>query len=163
MRVRHSILVLLATVALAGSAHAATGFSTNMNGSAEVPPNASTATGSSTCVLNDAGTQLTVFVQFQNLSANYSASHIHGFSAPGVNSGVRFGFTPTLSNGNRNGVFNGTWNLTATDVTNMIAGLCYVNIHTTAFPGGEIRGQLAVDNAVSNTPSTWGRLKKLYR
>lgn len=163
MRLRDTMLSLFAVVALSGAAHAATGFSTIMNGANEVPANASLATGTSTCVLNDAGTQLTVFVQFQNLGSNYAASHIHGFSAPGVNSGVRFGFSPTLSNGNRNGVFNGTWNLTATDATNLIAGLCYVNIHSSSLPGGEIRGQLAVDNAVSNRSSTWGRLKKLYR
>ena len=76
---------------------------------------------------------------------------------------MRFGFTPTLSNGDLDGTFNGVWNLTATDATNLIAGLCYVNIHSSVAGGGEIRGQLTVDNSTPNAHSTWGRIKKLYR
>lgn len=163
MRLRHLILTLIALTAFAGSARAATGFSANLVGSQEVPPVATAATGSAVLVLNDAGTQATVAVQFQNLIGTYTGSHIHGYAAPGANAGVRFGFSPTLSNGNRNGVFNGVWNLTATDATNLINGLCYVNIHSTSFPGGEIRGQLTVDSATPNAHSTWGRIKKLYR
>lgn len=163
MRLRHLILTLITLAAFAGSAHAATGFSANLVGSQEVPPVVTAATGSVVCILNDAGTQLSVSVQFQNLTGTYTGSHIHGYAAPGANAGVRFGFASTLSNGNRDGVFNGVWNLTATDVTNLIAGLCYVNIHSTFAPGGEIRGQLAVDNSTPNAHSTWGRIKKLYR
>ncbi len=163
MRLRDTFLALAATALLAGAAQAATGFSANLTGSQEVPPVVTAASGSATCVLNDAGTQLSVSVQFQNLTGTYTGSHIHGYAAPGSNAGVRFGFAPTLSNGNKDGVFNGVWNLTATDATNLIAGLCYVNIHSTTSPGGEVRGQLVVNAAVSAAKSTWGRVKKLYR
>lgn len=163
MRLRDSILALAAVAALASPSQAATGFSAMLTGAQEVPPFITSATGSVTGVLNDAGTQFAFSVQFQNLDGTYSASHIHGYSAPGTNSGVRFGFSPTLSNGNRDGTFNGVWNLTATDATNLLAGLCYVNIHSSVAPGGEIRGQLMVDNSTPTAQSTWGRIKKLYR
>jgi hypothetical protein len=46
------------------------------------------------------------------------------------------------------GSFTGVWTnvdaepLTSTRVNALFAGLSYFNIHTTQFPGGEIRGQL---------------------
>ena len=167
MRLRDSILVASAALALITSAASAdTGFSCIINGAAEVPAVVTPALGSATCVLNNAQTQLTVHVQFQNLIGTYSASHIHMPAAPTANAGVRFGFTPTLSNANHDGVFNGTWNspsMTATDVSNMVAGLSYVNIHSSFRPGGEIRGQLQKDQSVPTKSTTWGRVKSLYR
>lgn len=163
MRLRDTLIALAATLVITGTAQAVTGYSAMLTGSQEVPPVATSATGSVTAVLNNAGTQLSLSVQFQNLIGTWTGSHVHGYAPAGSNAGVRFGFSPTLSNGNRDGVFNGVWNLTATDVTNLNAGLLYVNIHSTSFPGGEIRGQLMPDNTVSANASTWGRIKRIFR
>ncbi|MEO5987880.1 MAG: CHRD domain-containing protein [Candidatus Eisenbacteria bacterium] len=164
MRLRDSILGAFAAITLATTpVVAATGFSAVLTGSAEVPPVSTAASGAATCVLNTAGTQLQVSVAFQNLTTAYTASHIHGYSTAGVNSSVRFGFTCTLTNANRDGTFNGTWNLSATDATNLTNGLCYVNIHSTTFGGGELRGQLMQDQSVAARNTTWGRMKALYR
>jgi hypothetical protein len=41
-------------------------------------------------------------------------------------------------------------------------GKAYLNVHTSAYPGGEIRGFL-VPAPVPTESSTWGRIKSLYR
>lgn len=164
MRLRYSFISAFAAIALATtSAVAATGFSAILKGTSEVPPVSTAANGAATGVLNNAGTQLQLSVQFQNLTTAYTASHIHGYAGPGSNAGVRFGFACVLTNSNRNGTFNGVWNLTATDATNLLAGLTYVNIHSTTFGGGELRGQLIQDQSVSAKNTSWGRMKALYR
>ena len=167
MRLRDSILAATAALALfTSAASAATGFSANLSGAQEVPVVVTPALGSSTCVLNNAQTQLTVFVKFQNLTGTYTASHIHLPAPVGANAGVRFGFAPTLTNANHDGVFNGTWNsptMTASDVSALLAGLAYVNIHSSFKPGGELRGQLLQDISVPTKSTTWGRVKSLYR
>ncbi len=164
MRLRDSFLGAFAAITLAAtSAVAATGFSANLTGTAENPPVSTAASGAATCVLNNAGTQLQISVAFQNLTTAYSASHIHGYAAAGSNASVKFGFASVLTNANRNGTFNGVWNLTATDATNLLAGLMYVNIHSSTFPGGELRGQLIQDQSVAARNTSWGRMKALYR
>jgi hypothetical protein len=52
--------------------------------------------------------------------------------------------------------------LTAAQEADLNAGLNYVNVHTSVFPGGEIRGQIIRD-VVGVAPSTWGAVKDLFR
>jgi hypothetical protein len=42
-------------------------------------------------------------------------------------------------------------------------GKAYFNVHSASFPGGEIRGFLQLLNPTSASPTTWGRIKQLYR
>ena len=94
----------------------------------------STATGFGIAILNAAQTQLSVYVEHNVVGA--SAAHIH-FGAPCVDGGaIRFGFTSAAS------PIYQTWNLTPTNVAELQAGNLYVNIHSGAFPNGEIRGQI---------------------
>ena len=53
-----------------------------------------------------------------------------------------------------NGTHSGSVLLTSTNVTELINGNLYVNIHTAANPGGEIRAQLAYSGA-SNYVYMW--------
>ena len=126
-----------------------------LQGSQEVPPNGSTATGSGTMVVDTDTNTLTYNISFSGLSAPQTAAHFHGPAAPGVNAGVIFGLglgSPQI----------GVWNMTDQQETWVLGGLTYVNVHTTAFPGGEIRGQvLEVVNATD--VSSWGKIKGLYR
>ena len=162
-----SAAALLTLVAL--PAVAQTTYTTTLLGTNEVPSNPSTATGSATVVLNAAQTQLSVSCSFANLVGTYTASHIHGPAGVGVNAGVKWGFVGVpagwvLSNGDHNGTLTNfiVTGIVAADVTNLNAGLFYVNVHSTTYPGGEIRGQLNLA-VVPTQKNTWGRIKALYQ
>lgn len=170
MRIVTLLLPVALTALLAGSALAQITYVTTLSGANEVPAVVTPATGSATVVLNAAQTQLSVSVNFANLVGTYSASHIHGPAAVGTNGGVKWGFIGTpagwvFSNANHDGVLNNflVTGITPTDVANLNAELFYVNVHSSQFPGGELRGQLKVANVVPTRPSTWGRIKGLYR
>ena len=157
MRSRYT-LALLALLLVPSSAYSAQGFSATLSGAAEVPAVATSGSGTAVVVLNNTQTQFTYSVTYTGLSSGVTASHIHR-AAVGVNGGVIFGFAPPL--GTTSGSFNGVVNPTAAQVADLLAGLYYVNIHTTNFPGGEIRGQLNGD-ATPAQRGTWGRIKATY-
>jgi hypothetical protein len=76
---------------------------------------------------------------YQSMSSSVTAAHIHGLAAPGANAGVLISLPPT---GGTTGNFSGSGTLSAANVTGMLNGLTYVNVHTTSNPLGEIRGQI---------------------
>jgi hypothetical protein len=131
-------------VVAGGPAGAAGGtFTATLTGTQEVPPNASTATGTASVTLDAAETTITVSVVFSGLDgAGTVAAHIHGPAAPGVNGPVVITF-PSFPLGVTSGAYSNSLAITAAQVTDLRAGLYYVNIHSTPnFLGGEIRGQL---------------------
>jgi hypothetical protein len=126
---------------LMSSAQAEQIFVGNLDGLQEVPANTSTATGFGRVTLNDAETQITVSVYYSGLSAGTTVGHIHGPAAAGANNSVLFNLAPTA--GQTSGrVVNAIFTVNAMQVADLKAGLHYFNIHTSAFPGGEIRGQI---------------------
>jgi hypothetical protein len=88
------------------------------------------------------------FAGFTDLTGAATAAHIHGpAGVDGVNSPVYNFFTELqhlpAPNPLQGGVIIGSLVLTnGTDVTNLMSGLFYINIHTATNPGGEVRGQL---------------------
>ena len=136
----------LAVVLLSGAATpgAATMWlwSATLDGLQEVPPNASPGTGSINGTLDDVtGSVVVTFGVFANLTAPAVAAHIHGLAPPGTNAGVLIPLTATNAT---SGTLTGSGVLSAPNVTGMLAGLTYANVHTNNFPGGEIRGQISV-------------------
>ena len=118
-------------------------FTATLDGTQEVPPNASTAAGSGIVVLNEPQTMVTVDLSFAGLTGgNATAAHIHAPGAPGVNAPVIINFPgfPAATSG----TYSDTFAITPTQVTQLQGGLAYLNIHNAVFPGGEIRGQLAL-------------------
>jgi len=169
MRFRHSVLATILGLALASTALAQTTYVCVLNGASEVPAVATAATGNATVVLNAAQTQLSVSVQFQNLTGIYTASHIHGPAGVGVNGSVKWGFVGlpagwVFSNANHDGTLTNflVTGILPADVANLNAGQFYVNIHSDFRPGGEIRGQLGFA-PVPTQKTTWNRVKSLYR
>lgn len=101
----------------------------------EVPPTTSTAFGCARFEIDVCNNQLFYYIVFTGLSTPETGAHIHGPAAPGVNAGVKH----LLPAGNPK---VGVWNYAQADEADILAGRMYVNIHSTAFPGGEIRGQI---------------------
>jgi hypothetical protein len=128
-------------------------FVAHLSGDEEVPPVVTGGQGQSIFRLSQDGTSLYYKLIVANI-ANVTQSHIH-IAPAGTNGPVvafLFGFVPggiTV-----NGVLaEGT--ITAANLVGPLAGQplsalidylnnegAYVNVHTTSYPGGEIRGQL---------------------
>jgi hypothetical protein len=141
----------IAALAACGGSSSSNNFGATLAGSGEVPATTSTATGTATITVS--GATGTYTVTYSGLSGAPTASHIHVGSAT-VAGPVVVPFS-NLSTGTT-GTFSGSFSTSdihpSTDppvstmndlVAQMRAGNAYVNIHTTAHPGGEIRGQLS--------------------
>jgi len=113
-----------------------------IDGGQEVPPNLSTGLGNISGTYNDVTRELMFRVVFTGLLSPTTAAHLHAPAPPGVNAPVVIGFVG-FPLGVFSGAFSDTVVLTVAQNTQIIGGLWYVNIHTNASPGGEIRGQLA--------------------
>jgi hypothetical protein len=137
--------VCLAVAVGTFAASADTYFTGNLTGGQEVPPTGSTATGFGRVTLNSAETQITASVYYSNLGTGVTAGHIHGPAAVGANAPILFNLNPTAG-GTSGSVVAATFAVSPTQVADLKAGLWYFNIHTTGFPGGEIRGQITVDS-----------------
>ncbi len=118
-------------------------FVATLNGMQEVPPTNSTASGEATLLLSPDETSASITLNFRGLSSQQTAAHIHGPAAPGSNGPVVF----PLPSGQ---VSDFQINLTAGQVQDLKAGMLYVNVHSSTFNNGEIRGQIQSSAAASS-------------
>ncbi len=161
MRNRYALASAVALLlALAPAAHATTGFSATITGGQEVPPSGSPGFGNASFVLDNSQTNLSYSVTFCYLVGGLTASHIHQ-APPGTNGPIIVPLNIGAASGLMCGSFSGVATVTPAIVTAMLNGQTYINLHSLQFPGGEIRGQIAV-NATPVPRGTWGRLKMLY-
>jgi opacity protein-like surface antigen len=157
------------TVALAAAPAAAAvyAFNAKLSGAAEAPPNTSPGSGFGVITFDDVLHQMTVDVDFVNLLAGVTAAHIHAATVTpftgtagvatqtptfsGFPNGVTRGsyfqtFDMTLASSYRAGYLNGFGGSTAAAEAALITaakgGQAYLNIHSSLFPGGEVRGFL---------------------
>ncbi len=132
----------------AQSAQAQIHFTAKLDGAQEVPPVTTAATATGAFTLNSTGTELSYHITFAGLSGALTNSHFHNGPA-GVAAGVVRGIT--FTGNTASGVWkssDATQPLTPTLVSELLAGRIYVNLHTAANPGGEIRGQVLVDYGI---------------
>jgi len=140
-------------------------FIANLNGANEVPAVSTPGTGLATVFLDPTAQTLQVNATFSGLTSIDTAAHIHCCAPLGINAGVAT--TVPAFPGFPLGVTSGTYSSVVFDLTQstiynpafvtlegglpqaeaaLIAGIeggqTYFNIHTTAHPGEEIRGQL---------------------
>jgi hypothetical protein len=132
-------------------------FRTHATGGEEVPANNSRAQGQALFRLSDDGLTLSYKLIVANIQ-NVTQSHIH-LAPAGTNGGIVVWLYPSappaqLIPGRTQGVL-AEGEITSNDLVNALAGRdleallteiragnAYVNVHTSQFPPGEIRGQL---------------------
>jgi hypothetical protein len=120
-------------------------FEALLDGSQEVPPDATTGTGFGVVVLDDIANTITADLLWSGLTSGATAAHIHGPAAPGVNAAVIFPFVLGAGSGTTSGHIDPdpqVFAITPSQIAQLESGLMYMNVHTANFPGGEIRGQL---------------------
>jgi len=120
-------------------------FGTTMNGAGENPAKNVPGVGTAT-IVKSAGVY-TFTINFSGMSGPLTGAHIHGPAAVGANANVIVPFSTTGAG--TSGTLTGTFTSTNTAAISndsldvlMTNGNAYVNLHTAANPGGEIRGQL---------------------
>ena len=160
---------------------ATTTYRATLSGPGEATPNASPGTGLVTLVLDDAAMTAKLHVSFADLLAGSTAAHIHCCTVSPLtgNAGVAT-MTPTFIDfptGVTSGTYDHDFSLTdssfynpafvtahggtaATAATFLLNGIAlneaYFNIHTSQYPGGEIRGFLVA--APIPEPDSWAML-----
>lgn len=105
--------------------------------------------GSATMTLDHDTSLFSWFIAWQDLTAPVIAAHFHGPAAPGTNAGVEVGFDHTLN------PTSGSATLSADQIDDLLLGLWYINIHTEAFTGGEIRGQVLPLRQIPLPAAVW--------
>ena len=93
-------------------------------------------TGTMTGTYNSTTNLLTYSISWTGLSGTATASHFHGPALTTENAAVQVGFTLAGNSA------SGTATLDETQESQLLTGKWYANVHTTANPGGEIRGQV---------------------
>ena len=146
-----ALALLAAPAFVPTSAHAQTltAFGAVLAGDHEVPPNGSAALGVVSVVFvdNPAPTPDAIAVRggFSGLEGDYSASHLHA-GGEGQNGPVVFTLNATLDPSARGGEWttenNTFFPVASAFLDSLQAGRVYANLHSAAFPGGEVRGQL---------------------
>ncbi len=111
-------------------------FHAAMQGASEVPPTDSKGSGEVTAALDSATKMLTWSMTYSGLTGPAVAAHFHGPAAAGANAGIAVPIPDTASGS------KGSATLTEAQIADLEAGKWYVNVHTKAHPGGEIRGQV---------------------
>ena len=129
-------------------------FVFHLSANQEVPPSGSTARGGCYGEFDPATRRLSLVCTHNVVGA--TVAHIHN-AAAGQSGAIAFDL------GDPNGTMEATWNMTPAEVTELLAGRYYLNIHSGGRPGGEIRGQILprtvdrltfVANAAQEVPPT---------
>lgn len=114
----------------------------NLDGSQEVPSVSTDGTGSATMTFNSTSNELVWSISFSGLSGPATMAHFHGPALGGSNAGVLVNIGEISG---LNSPMNGSTVLTADQATALLDGMMYINIHTAANEGGEIRGQVSCE------------------
>ena len=109
-----------------------------VNSNQEVPTNTSSATGTSNIIYEKNSNILTYIINYSGVTP--TAMHFHK-GAVGVSGAVEIEVKAPYTSG-----MTGILKLTDAQETDLLAGLWYLNIHSAAFAGGEIRGQVVAEN-----------------
>ena len=128
-----AVAVLAAGAACAEVLH----YTAKLDGASETPPNDSKGVGAAWVNLDTASKKLDWKVEYSGLSGPATMAHFHGPAPVGKAAGVAVPLKGDLASPTK-----GSAMLTDAQVADLKSGMWYVNVHTAAHPGGEIRGQV---------------------
>jgi Cu/Zn superoxide dismutase len=109
-------------------------YTTDLKGSAEVPPTDSAATGSAEVSVDTDAKTVKWTVKVDGLTGDATAAHIHGPATATEKA------PPVIDMSS--GIMAGSGAITDAQIEELKAGKYYLNVHTAKFPDGEVRGQL---------------------
>ena len=162
-------LVAMVLLSVASSAIARDDLEARLKSYQEVPAVSSAATGRFKASIDKASNTIRYELSYAGLEGDVRQSHIH-IGQRGVNGGITIWLCQTAANvspiattplcpqsGSVNGVVSAAdvigpvgQGIAATEITKVLAavraGVAYVNVHSSRFPAGEIRGQLRDDD-----------------
>ncbi|AJK47738.1 CHRD domain-containing protein [Burkholderia plantarii] len=134
---------LLAGALVCAAAHAETAkLVANLQPSSEVPPTATRGSGMLNATFDTATHTLVWTVTYGGLSGPATAAHFHGPAPVGQNAAIQ---VPIAKDALASPI-KGSATLDDQQVTELMAGKWYFNIHTREHPSGEIRGQVEPAN-----------------
>ena len=142
IHLQSSIRSLVAATALTFASIAAQAATVNLKadikGSSEVPAKDVAGTGTLTGTLDTTTNEFKYHIEFSGLSGPAVAAHFHGPAAEGANSKPQLPIktTPIVS------PIEGKAIITPEQAKDLLDGKWYFNLHTSANPGGEVRGQI---------------------
>ena len=159
------IFLLSVTTLLCANANAAIyTYTAAIDGAQEVPPTGSPGAGVGIFTFDDGTGDFTwdvnFFLDVFNPLNVVTAAHMHA-APPGANGAVFInlnsdGTVISSGVGSNFGSFEGSYNLPAIHFpTDAFVPDWYINIHSTSFPAGEIRGNLVLTSVVPLPASVW--------
>lgn len=160
-------------------AGAVTVYHTVLSSLNQVPPQESSASGTGELTLASDDNSFSVVIDYAGLSSSIEGAHVHCCASASGNAPIAVAFSLPAGNPST-GVITGTYNLTLAStytsdfltlaggtataartyfLNGLTSGLAYLNVHSTAFPAGEIRGQLpAMAAGGVPEPSSWAMI-----
>lgn len=134
--------VLLATalsaVFVSGASAAIVNYSAKLSGAREIPKTDTKGTGKLDATFDTNTKELKYTLTFDGLSGPATAAHFHGPANGKTSAGVM----APIGDKNPASPVSGAVTLTDDQAKALHSAKIYVNVHTSANPGGEIRGQL---------------------
>lgn len=125
-----------------------------LGGMQEVAPTDSPGSGHARLTLDDAGASLQIDLTYTGLLAPATDAEIRCCAAPGSNAGTIIPIEARPATGATSGRVHGVIPLTQGEVAQIESGLSYINIATTRYPSGEIRGQITGGRITLPEPAT---------
>jgi CHRD domain len=132
-------LLLVGACGMHPMAPTPTVLSARLSGASEVPSVMTDALGSVDARWSPDSRVLTWTITYSGLSGPPTAAHFHGPAMADQNAAAVVPITGPLQS-----PITGRAQLTPSQAADLVAGKWYVNLHTTAHPNGEARGQVGV-------------------